>query len=192
MFDIGFFELLMIAVIALLVLGPERLPHAVRMTGAWIGKFRRAATSVREEIEREVNAYEMQQRINEQLEKSGISESKEMLEKTKQTLRNGILDEETLKEIEKRGLGDYAKDLIAAPEETTDHEQSADEQNSRNLSGSETDSPAKHTSDKPATDKIPPAPAAKNTSESPQAPPAKTPETSHPSTGDSGDNRSTH
>ncbi|MDX1695289.1 MAG: Sec-independent protein translocase protein TatB [Ketobacteraceae bacterium] len=118
MFDIGFFELILIAVIALLVLGPERLPHAVRMTGAWISKFRRAATSVREEIEREVNAYEMQQRINEQLEKSGVGEARDVLEKTKQTLRNGILDDETLKEIERRGLGDYTKSLIEADSES--------------------------------------------------------------------------
>lgn len=112
MFDIGFFELVIIAVIALLVLGPERLPHAVRMTAAWMGKFRRAALSVREEIEREVNAMEVQQRLKEQLDDSGVNEAKEMLEETKQTLRNGILDEETLKEIEKRGLQDYAKKLV--------------------------------------------------------------------------------
>ena len=111
MFDIGFFELMVIGVIALLVLGPERLPHAVRMTGAWIGKFRRAATSVREELEREVNAYEMQQRIKEQLEQSGVSETRDVLEKTRQTLRNGILDDKTLKEIDQRGLNDYAKAL---------------------------------------------------------------------------------
>ena len=86
MFDIGFFELVVIAVIALLVLGPERMPHAVRMTGAWIGNFRRAALSVRDEIEREVNAYEVQQRIKEQIEQSGITEvadkAKEVIEET--------------------------------------------------------------------------------------------------------------
>ncbi|MCG8313381.1 MAG: Sec-independent protein translocase protein TatB [Pseudomonadales bacterium] len=111
MFDIGFFELVVISVIALLVLGPERLPHAVRMTGAWIGKFRRAAMSVREEIEREVNAHEVQQRLKQQLENSGMQEAKDALEETKQRLRNGILDDETLQEIEKRGLKDYTKAL---------------------------------------------------------------------------------
>lgn len=100
MFDIGFFELLVIAVIALLVLGPERLPHAIRMTGAWMGKFRRAAMSVREEIEREVNAHEAQQRIKEQLEKSGVSDTREILRKTQETLRDGILDDAKLKQIE--------------------------------------------------------------------------------------------
>lgn len=111
MFDIGFFELVIIGVIALVVLGPERLPHAVRMTSAFLGKFRRATMSIRDEIEREVNAYEIQQRLKEQIEDSGIKDAKEMLEETKQSLRNGILDEQTLQEIEKQGLGEYAKSL---------------------------------------------------------------------------------
>ena len=120
MFDIGFFELILIAVVALLVLGPERLPHAVRMTSAWIGKFRRTAHSVREEIEREVNAYEVQQRIKEQIESSGLADSKEILEATKEKLRNGILDEETLLEIEKHGgVGNYAESLTE-PDSTAD------------------------------------------------------------------------
>lgn len=108
MFDIGFFELVVIAVIALLVLGPERMPHAIRMTGAWMGKFRRAAMSVREEIEREVNAYEVQQRIKEQLEQSGVNDTKDMLRKAQQTLRDGILDDATLKQIEQQEPVDYA------------------------------------------------------------------------------------
>lgn len=132
MFDIGFFELVIIAVIALLVLGPERLPHAVRMTGAWIGKFRRAAHSVREEIEREVNAYEMQQRIKEQMEKSGLGDTKEILEETKKTLRNGILDEQTLKEIEKRGLTEYAKSLTEPKETESASAQSDSTENTNN------------------------------------------------------------
>ena len=188
MFDIGFFELLMIAVIALLVLGPERLPHAVRMTGAWIGKFRRAATSVREEIEREVNAYEMQQRIKEQLEQSGVSETKDMLEKTKQTLRNGILDEETLKEIEKRGLGDYAKDLIAEPE--TGGEQEDDNSSLSLPDATASSSSTAASATKESTDKKPPAPATKNPESAvPPAASGKTPENSSQPSGSAGDNR---
>jgi len=46
MFDVGFSELLLLAVIALVVLGPEKLPHAARMTGAWVGRIRRMIVSV--------------------------------------------------------------------------------------------------------------------------------------------------
>ena len=64
MFDIGFFELIIIAIIALLVIGPERLPHAARMAGAWIGKIRRTALSVKEELEQEVNLHEMKKLLS--------------------------------------------------------------------------------------------------------------------------------
>lgn len=79
MFDIGFFELVLIGVVGLLVLGPERLPHAIRMGSAYLGKIRRAVSSVREEFEREVNMQEMQQRIKEQMEEAGLDEARQSL-----------------------------------------------------------------------------------------------------------------
>ncbi len=56
MFDVGFSELLLLAVIALVVLGPEKLPHAARMAGAWVGRIRRMIVSVQADIENEVAA----------------------------------------------------------------------------------------------------------------------------------------
>ncbi len=79
MFDIGFFELVLLAIVGLLVLGPERLPHAVRMTTAYLGKIRRAVLDVREEFEREVNIQEMQQRIKDQVKESGLSDTQQSL-----------------------------------------------------------------------------------------------------------------
>ena len=64
MFDIGFAELLLISVIGLLVLGPERLPGAVRTAGLWLGKLRRNLNSLRAEIEREINAEEIKREIH--------------------------------------------------------------------------------------------------------------------------------
>lgn len=86
MLDVGFSELVVIGVVALIVLGPERLPHAVRMTGAFMGKARRMMMSVREELEREIEVAEMQQRIKEQLEKAGIEDARKALEQTRQTI----------------------------------------------------------------------------------------------------------
>ena len=94
--------------------------------------------SVREEIEREVNAHEVQQRLKQQLENSGMQEAKDVLEETKQRLRNGILDDETLKEIEKRGLKDYAKALtedgLLGSDNTEDDHDSAPELKSETAS----------------------------------------------------------
>ena len=64
MFNIGSFEVLLICVIALLVLGPERLPGAIRTAGLWIGRFRRSFYKVRSEIERELNADEVRRRLH--------------------------------------------------------------------------------------------------------------------------------
>lgn len=56
MFDVGFWELLVIGVIALLVVGPERLPGLMRTVGLFVGRARAAFYSVREEVEREIHA----------------------------------------------------------------------------------------------------------------------------------------
>jgi sec-independent protein translocase protein TatB len=63
MFDIGFSELLVIAVVALLVLGPERLPKAARFAGLWVRKARAQWYSVKSEFEREMAADEMKRSL---------------------------------------------------------------------------------------------------------------------------------
>lgn len=63
MFDIGFIELVLCAVIALLVLGPERLPVAARATGRWIGKVRRMTRNFTSEMDRQLRADELREKI---------------------------------------------------------------------------------------------------------------------------------
>lgn len=59
MFDIGFWELSLIFVVALIVLGPERLPRAARTVGLWVGKARQVLSSVKADIDRELKADEL-------------------------------------------------------------------------------------------------------------------------------------
>lgn len=59
MFDIGFWEILLIAVVALIVVGPERLPRLIRVTGLWIGRAQASLQSIRNEISRELRAQEL-------------------------------------------------------------------------------------------------------------------------------------
>ncbi|MDH5256856.1 MAG: Sec-independent protein translocase protein TatB [Gammaproteobacteria bacterium] len=67
MFDIGFWELVLIAVVALVVVGPERFPGMVKKAGYWVGQFRRMVNSVKSEIQLEVDkAEELQRKIEEQ------------------------------------------------------------------------------------------------------------------------------
>jgi sec-independent protein translocase protein TatB len=66
MFDIGFSELIMVGLVSLLVIGPERLPKVARLAGFWIGKARNMVASVKAEIKQELHAEELRQIFKEQ------------------------------------------------------------------------------------------------------------------------------
>ena len=66
MFDIGFAELVIIAVVSLLVIGPERLPKAARTAGYWFGKARRYVEGVKEEVASEFDVSELKRMIHNQ------------------------------------------------------------------------------------------------------------------------------
>lgn len=68
MFDIGFTEILIVGVVALIVLGPERLPSALRTAGMWIGRIKRTVGSVQKEISEELRVEEMRQAAKKQQE----------------------------------------------------------------------------------------------------------------------------
>ena len=65
MFDVGFSELLVIAVVALLVLGPERLPKAARFAGLWVRRARAHWNSVKSEFEREIANEDLKRTLHE-------------------------------------------------------------------------------------------------------------------------------
>lgn len=80
MFDIGFSELLLIAVVALIVLGPERLPKAARFAGLWVRRARQQWYSVKSEFENELAADEL---------KRSLRETQESLRSAEAQLREG-------------------------------------------------------------------------------------------------------
>jgi sec-independent protein translocase protein TatB len=59
MFDVSFTELLLIALVALIVLGPQRLPEVARTAGQWVGKLRRFVSEVKSDFDREMNQAEL-------------------------------------------------------------------------------------------------------------------------------------
>lgn len=61
MFDVGFFELCLVALVALLVFGPEKLPEVARTAGLWVGRFRRFLVTVKQDVDRELRLQELQQ-----------------------------------------------------------------------------------------------------------------------------------
>ncbi len=59
MFDIGFSELMLIGIIALVVIGPERLPKVARTAGQWLGRLNRYASQVKQDIDRDMKLEEL-------------------------------------------------------------------------------------------------------------------------------------
>ena len=59
MFELGFWELILIAIVGLVVLGPERLPKALSTVGRWIRTIRQMASSAQQQVERELNLQQL-------------------------------------------------------------------------------------------------------------------------------------
>ena len=86
MFDIGFWELCVIGVVALLILGPERLPVAARTAGLWIAKARKVLGNVKSEIDRELQLDDLRKRLKEEeqniRDESGFADLEGLAENT--------------------------------------------------------------------------------------------------------------
>lgn len=79
MFDISFWELAIVAVVALLVIGPEKLPKVARTAGMWVGRARRFVGSVKADIDRELAADELKKTLANQADSEGLYD---IIEKT--------------------------------------------------------------------------------------------------------------
>lgn len=87
MFDIGFSELLLIAVIGLVVLGPERLPVAVRTVAGWIRAMRSMAANVQNELSQELKLQELQETLKKVEEKANLEALSPELKQSMEELR---------------------------------------------------------------------------------------------------------
>ncbi|MEG5264603.1 Sec-independent protein translocase protein TatB [Pseudomonas sp. JDS28PS106] len=79
MFEIGFTELMLVGVIALLVLGPERLPKAAATAGRWMGQAKRTVRDIKTQMERELDAEQLRLELDRQ-----------PLRQLEQELRDGV------------------------------------------------------------------------------------------------------
>ncbi len=96
MFDIGFAELVIIAIVALLVIGPERLPETIRTASAWLSRLRRGFNDIKREVQQELH----NDAVMQELKRSG----------------------EQLKQ-EADSIGKDVQSAINAPEHNTDKDQ---------------------------------------------------------------------
>ena len=90
MFDIGFPELVVVSVVALLVIGPEKLPEAIRTMSLWVGRVQRSFASIRREIESEIGADEIRQQLHNENIIKELEETKNTLQQAGQDVRTTI------------------------------------------------------------------------------------------------------
>ena len=100
MFDIGFPELVMISIVALLVIGPEKLPETIRTISLWVGRLQRSFTNIRREIENEIGADEIRAQLHNESIMKDLEEAKNTISQVQQDVRETISAAEAeLKEI---------------------------------------------------------------------------------------------
>lgn len=123
MFDIGFMELVLIAIVSLVVIGPERLPGAVRTASLWIGRAKRSFNQIKTEIEREINADEIRRQLHNESILADLEKAKKKADALMHDTRKNIdnLNAEvnaTLKEEERKltGTSRAASDTSAKPQ----------------------------------------------------------------------------
>ncbi|WP_311568761.1 Sec-independent protein translocase protein TatB [Photobacterium arenosum] len=86
MFDIGFWELILIAIVGLVVLGPERLPVAIRSVSQWVNAARNMASAVKTELSQELKIHELQQDLK-KAEQAGMKDLSPELQKSVDELK---------------------------------------------------------------------------------------------------------
>ena len=90
MFDVGFTELMLIGVVSLVVIGPERLPAVARTVGTYVGKLQRFVTGVKRDIRHELESGELKDLIGDQ--KQQIDELRKMVNTTRRDLEKDTRD----------------------------------------------------------------------------------------------------
>lgn len=89
MTGVGFFELLLIGVVGLIILGPDKLPGALRTAALWIGRFRRSFDNIKRDIEKEVGADEIRRQLRNEAIMEKFNESKKKFDDTIESARKG-------------------------------------------------------------------------------------------------------
>ncbi len=120
MFDIGFPELVVVSIIALLVVGPDKLPETIRTVALWIGRLKRSLANIRQEIENEIGADEIRQELRNESILKELHDTRDDLEEMIQNSNRTFTE---IKQVTKP-----IKTASSAPDEvTSDNDRSKSE-----------------------------------------------------------------
>jgi len=110
MFDFGFAELLIVGIVALLVIGPERLPSVARKAGTYFARIRRFVTNVRADVEREFRTDELQEMLKKQQDE--LQSLKDVVNETRKDVDLDSIE----KSVREAGDQAMADDSVSRPE----------------------------------------------------------------------------
>ena len=115
MFDIGFSEIMVVAMISLVIMGPERLPETVRTLSLWLGRLRQFVSSARAEIEDEVGIDEIRRQLRNEKIMRDLEKSKDELSLLAKNVTD-VKNEKIMRDLEKTkdelaGLAEDATDI---------------------------------------------------------------------------------
>ncbi|WP_022941123.1 Sec-independent protein translocase protein TatB [Psychromonas hadalis] len=116
MFDIGFWEMTLISIIGLVVLGPERLPIAIRSVMKWVNSAKSIANSVKSEISQELKLHEMNENMI-KASKDGLDSLDPDLKKTIEEMKKSAQE---LVNPYKSEVEDLQQSLKISPEKESD------------------------------------------------------------------------
>lgn len=100
MFDIGFWELMLIAVMGLVILGPERLPVAIRTVRSWLSGVRKFSDSVKSELSEELRIHELHTNLKKAEQADMTSLSPDVAESVKSLKEAAAMVQEPFKKVE--------------------------------------------------------------------------------------------
>ena len=109
MFDMGFTEMMLIGIVALIVIGPERLPGVARTAGKYFGRLKRFMTSVKADVEQELRADELRQILaDQQRELDTIKDSMNVAGKAFEDEVNAVSDagESLVRDVDDKAVGE--------------------------------------------------------------------------------------
>ena len=92
MFDIGFPEVVLLAIVGLLVIGPEKLPQAIRSMSLWIGRLQRGFVKLRRELENEIGTDEIKQQLHNEAIIQELQDTQQIIQDTQQTIHDAHKD----------------------------------------------------------------------------------------------------
>lgn len=115
MFDIGFWELAIIGVVGLLVIGPDKLPGVARTAGMWVGRTRRFVTQVKSDIDRELKQEELRKALEND---AGLDEIKQIMN----TDQFSLEDDDSKPDYQVKAIPDEPEEQQQATAETQDED----------------------------------------------------------------------